>query len=234
MDNEDESVLVLWFRLLIPAYILLLAFVFVYPRSGKRPTIAKDKVFEHIKGILFADDSPVESFLVGGSWALRKYTERDFPVGDVDIYVPAFHDADGGYVVEDEVRCIKKVVQGDVVVKYTRDWIAAMERTEDDIEAYDRNIIATITCHKDIDNEQYKLQFVIVSVSARYLSQWYCKTSDLPVHYCLTRDGCLWCDETFPLAKEAKTGVLKCIGHADRRACKYMAKGFIVSWEVYQ
>lgn len=168
--------------------------------------------------------------IVGGSRALKIWTNRDFNVDDNDIFLHSIagNRFTGG--LEKDIDKIKEIFPNcEVLIKLSKDNVKSVVNETESTEEFDQSIIGTI----NLKYENTKYQFVMIERRnfgfsySNDLIGWYGRTTDLPVFILYDKF------EPMPnfIVKHgyghwlAKEGILTSLRH-ENRIEKYGKKGF--------
>jgi hypothetical protein len=186
---------------------------------------------ENLKRLLA--ENGINTFLIGGSYGLRLFTEKNFPTNDIDVFCPVLSPTSSKYDNFDlrpETAVLAKLYKG-ITVKLAKDHYKIVDGVKvplsvvtdaDGTEQFDDYIVGTL----NIVADGKKLQFVFVNVESRDIEKWYMSASDLPT--CITFDPfqTYFGIGNIEKAKSSLNGVLTGIKHEPRRI-KYTEKGFV-------
>jgi hypothetical protein len=186
--------------------------------------------FEELKSLLVKHD--IKTFLIGGSYGLRIFTQKDFPTNDIDIFCPMLAPTNQKYSksnLQAETEVLAKLYKG-LTIRLARDYyeivdgvkkLLSVVDSSDTVEDFDELIVGTVNT---VVGDK-KVQFVFVNVDSSNIEKWYLNASDLPT--CITVDMF----QTYfgvgnpGKAKSVMHGVIPGIRH-DARRKKYTEKGF--------
>lgn len=181
---------------------------------------------------LLLAENGISTFLIGGSYGLRVFTEKKFPTNDIDIFCPVLSPTCSKFTdfdLKPEVSVLTKLYKG-ITVKLAKDHYKIVDgktvplsvvTDAEGTELFDDYIVGTANTIVD----GMKMQFVFVNVKSNQIAGWYMDASDLPT--CITFDPL----QTYfgigniERAKKSLHGVLNKINHEPRRQ-KYIEKGF--------
>lgn len=182
---------------------------------------------------LLLAENGISTFLIGGSYGLRVFTEKKFPTNDIDIFCPILSPTFSKYEdfdLKPEVSVLTKMYKG-ITVRLAKDYHKIVDgkrvplsvvNDDEATEQFDDYIVGTANTIVD----GMKIQFVFVNVPSTHIQKWYMGASDLPT--CITFDPL----QTYfgigniERAKNSLHGVLTGINHEPRRL-KYIEKGFV-------
>lgn len=167
--------------------------------------------------------------IIGGSRALKVWTEREFNVDDNDIFLHSIEgDRHNGKLEKDVEQLMSIFPNCSIRVQLSKNTEKSIVNEEQETEEFDQAIIGTI----NLKYEGNKYQFVMIERNPGFtysldLIGWYGRTTDLPVFilydkfdkipYFIIKDGFGHC--------LAKQGVLFGLRHKNRIE-KYEKKGF--------
>jgi hypothetical protein len=186
--------------------------------------------FEELKTLLVKHD--IKTFLIGGSYGLRIFTQKDFPTNDIDIFCPMLTPTNQKYSnsnLQAEAAVLAKLYKSPTV-RLAKDYyeivdgvkkLLSVVDSSDAVEDFDEFIVGTV----NVVVGDRKVQFVFVNVDGSRIEKWYLNASDLPT--CITVDMFqTYFGASDPArAKSVMHGVIHGIRHEARRT-KYIEKGF--------